>query len=51
VTETETQRESVQGELDDLLMVFGDVEEKAEKYKVRPNLVEYDFRGTDQTVL
>lgn len=32
--EKEEQRIAVQYELDDLLMVFGDLEEKAEKYKV-----------------
>lgn len=35
VTEKEKERKAVQGELDDLLMVFGDVEEKSEKYKER----------------
>lgn len=34
LSEKEEQRVAAQTELDDLLMVFGDVEEKAEKYKV-----------------
>ena len=29
------EKAATQGELDDLLMVFGDLEEKSEKYKVR----------------
>jgi chromosome segregation ATPase len=33
--EKEAARQTTQSELDDLLMVFGDVEEKAEKYKQR----------------
>ncbi len=32
--EREEQRVATQAELDDLLMVFGDLEEKVEKYKV-----------------
>jgi intracellular protein transport protein USO1 len=32
--EKEDQRTAVQNELDDLLMVLGDLEEKAMKYKV-----------------
>lgn len=32
----EEQHSSTQTELDDLLMVFGDLEEKVEKYKVKP---------------
>ncbi|KAI5862272.1 p115 like vesicle tethering protein [Durotheca rogersii] len=35
VREKEEQRSATQGELDDLLMVFGDLEEKVEKYKKR----------------
>jgi hypothetical protein len=35
ISNKEVQREAVQNELDDLLMVFGDVEEKVAKYKVR----------------
>jgi hypothetical protein len=31
----EEEKQSVQNELDDLLMVFGDLEEKVAKYKVR----------------
>lgn len=31
----ETEREAAQNELDDLLMVFGDLEEKVAKYKER----------------
>jgi UDP-2,3-diacylglucosamine pyrophosphatase LpxH len=34
--EKEEQQSSTQTELDDLLMVFGDLEEKVEKYKVCP---------------
>lgn len=34
LSEKEEQRAAAQTELDDMLMVFGDVEEKAEKYKV-----------------
>lgn len=33
--EKEEQKAATQTELDDLLMVFGDIEEKVEKYKVR----------------
>lgn len=33
--EKETERQAAQNELDDLLMVFGDLEEKASKYKER----------------
>lgn len=33
--EKEEQKSATQTELDDLLMVFGDLEEKVEKYKVR----------------
>ncbi|CAG8952405.1 hypothetical protein HYFRA_00001152 [Hymenoscyphus fraxineus] len=33
LAEKEKEKEAVQGELDDLLMVFGDLEEKVEKYK------------------
>ncbi|KAI0020413.1 p115 like vesicle tethering protein [Xylariomycetidae sp. FL0641] len=35
VTEKEEQKSATQTELDDLLMVFGDLEEKVEKYKKR----------------
>jgi Uso1 / p115 like vesicle tethering protein, C terminal region len=35
LSEKEEQRAAVQNELDDLLMVLGDLEEKAKKYKVR----------------
>jgi len=41
VRKKEEERESAQTELDDLLMVFGDLEEKVAKYKVclsRPHL-------------
>ena len=34
LSEKEEQRAAAQAELDDMLMVFGDVEEKATKYKV-----------------
>jgi len=33
--EKETEKQAVQSELDDLLMVFGDLEEKVTKYKER----------------
>jgi chromosome segregation ATPase len=35
LVEKEKAREAVQSELDDLLMVFGDLEEKVERYKAR----------------
>lgn len=35
LVEKEKERKAVQNELDDLLMVFGDMEEKSEKYKER----------------
>jgi chromosome segregation ATPase len=35
VAEKETERQAAQSELDDLLMVFGDLEDKSEKYKQR----------------
>ncbi|KAI0518487.1 p115 like vesicle tethering protein [Xylaria bambusicola] len=41
--EKETQQSSTQTELDDLLMVFGDLEEKVEKYKER-------LKGLGETV-
>lgn len=34
LTEIDSSRDAVQSELDDLLMVFGDLEEKVSKYKV-----------------
>ena len=34
MSEKEEERKTAQGELDDLLMVFGDLEEKVSKYKV-----------------
>ena len=34
MSEKEEERKIAQGELDDLLMVFGDLEEKVSKYKV-----------------
>jgi uncharacterized coiled-coil DUF342 family protein len=34
LSESREARETTQSELDDLLMVFGDLEEKMEKYKV-----------------
>jgi hypothetical protein len=39
----EKQKIAVQSELDDLLMVFGDLEEKVEKYEVRgvPGIMGY----------
>jgi len=39
LAESEGQRITVQGELDDLLMVFGDVEEKAARYRVRWSII------------
>lgn len=33
MAEKEKEKDAVQGELDDLLMVFGDLEDKVEKYK------------------
>jgi len=33
-SQAEEGRKAVQGELDDLLMVFGDLEDKVDKYKV-----------------
>ena len=35
LAEKEHERKAVQSELDDLLMVFGDIEEKSSKYKER----------------
>jgi hypothetical protein len=35
VAEKEIERQAAQSELDDLLMVFGDLEEKSQKYKQR----------------
>ena len=35
LAEKENERKAVQSELDDLLMVFGDLEEKSSKYKER----------------
>lgn len=35
MAEKETERQTAQNELDDLLMVFGDLEDKVEKYKQR----------------
>ena len=35
LVEKEKERKVVQGELEDLLMVFGDLEEKSEKYKAQ----------------
>jgi ElaB/YqjD/DUF883 family membrane-anchored ribosome-binding protein len=35
LSESREARETTQSELDDLLMVFGDLEEKMTKYKVR----------------
>lgn len=35
LSEKESERKAVQSELDDLLMVFGDLEEQSEKYKAR----------------
>ena len=35
MAENETGRQAVQSELDDLLMVFGDLEDKSSKYKKR----------------
>ncbi len=35
MAKTEQEKQAVQSELDDLLMVFGDLEEKVEKYKER----------------
>jgi len=35
LAEKEKERQAVQSELDDLLMVFGDLEEKCEEYKER----------------
>jgi chromosome segregation ATPase len=35
LAEKEREKKAVQSELDDLLMVFGDLEEKSEKYKER----------------
>lgn len=35
LAEKETRRQAVQSEFDDLLMVFGDLEDKASKYKER----------------
>lgn len=35
LVEKEAERQAAQNELDDLLMVFGDLEEKASKYKDR----------------
>ena len=35
LAEKEKEKKVVQSELDDLLMVFGDMEEKTEKYKER----------------
>ncbi|KAI1762761.1 p115 like vesicle tethering protein [Hypoxylon sp. FL1150] len=48
--EKEEQKSATQSELDDLLMVFGDLEEKVEKYKVRRPSVKHDsiFPCTDQ---
>ena len=48
LAEKEKERKAVQSELDDLLMVFGDVEEKTEKYKERlKELGENVFDGED----
>jgi hypothetical protein len=38
VEEREAQRAAVQSDLDDLLLVLGDLEEKSAKYKVSTNL-------------
>jgi hypothetical protein len=35
LVEREQEKQSVQGELDDLLMVFGDLEDKVKQYKRR----------------
>lgn len=35
LSKQEQERQSVQGELDDLLMVFGDLEDKVKEYKER----------------
>lgn len=35
LVEKETERQAAQSELDDLLMIFGDLEDKCEKYKQR----------------
>ena len=35
LTDKEAEKKAVQGELDDLLMVFGDLEDKVTKYKGR----------------
>jgi intracellular protein transport protein USO1 len=35
LAEKDTEKQAVQGELDDLLMVFGDLEDKVTKYKER----------------
>lgn len=35
LAEKETERQAAQSELDDLLMIFGDLEDKCEKYKQR----------------
>lgn len=35
LVEREQEKQSVQGELDDLLMVFGDLEDKVKQYKKR----------------
>lgn len=38
LTEATAAREGTQSELDDLLLVFGDLEEKAARYKVRESV-------------
>jgi chromosome segregation ATPase len=50
VTDKEREKQTVQGELDDLLMVFGDLEDKVTKYKNRLKEVGGNVTDEDEDV-